>query len=270
MDIKKAKIAVLLGGDSKEREISLQSGQAIFDALIKLGFDVCKIDIQAIKKEQWLTQILNIEFAFIALHGRGGEDGKIQALLDLFDIQYTGSGVTASAIAMNKLLTKQVWQVNKRPTPDYQLVDESTDLSALIDKLGLPIIVKPAHEGSSIGISKVNNIEELKTAYKLAKKLDKVVIAEQWINGKEYTASIVNGEVLPLIRLQTPRDFYDFEAKYQLDNTQYQFYWGSPCDYDLLHTVYDTSYFGVLNACITDLLPVYLLKYTDRYFHDEG
>lgn len=221
LDINNAKIAVLLGGDSREREISLKSGQAVYEALIKLGFDVCKIDICQREKDKWLRKIQEIDFAFIALHGRGGEDGKIQALLDLLGISYTGSSVTASAIAMNKLLTKQLWQVNQMPTPNYQLMDENTDLTKLIFNLKFPIIVKPAHEGSSIGISKVSNKDELKQAYNLAKKLDKVVIAEQWIVGKEYTASIINGKVLPLIRLETPRDFYDYEAKYLLHNTQY-------------------------------------------------
>jgi D-alanine-D-alanine ligase len=221
LQLKTAKIAVLLGGDSQERDVSLQSGQAVSEALIKLGFNVSKIDICINNKKHWIKQIQQIDFAFIALHGRGGEDGKIQALLELLDIPYTGSSVTASAIAMNKLLSKQIWQVNQLPTPKYQQMDDNTDLSALINNLKFPMIVKPAHEGSSIGISKVNNSEELKKAYQVAKSLDSVVIVEQWVVGKEYTASIVNGKVLPLIRLETPRDFYDYEAKYQLDNTQY-------------------------------------------------
>jgi len=221
LQLNTAKIAVLLGGDSKERDISLQSGQAVYEALIQLGFNVSKIDIRKKEKKNWLKQIQEIDFAFIALHGRGGEDGKIQALLELLDIRYTGSSVTASAIAMNKLLSKQIWQVNQLPTPKYQQMHDTTDLAALINNLQFPMIVKPAHEGSSIGISKVNNSEELKEAYQVAKKLDSVVIVEQWVVGKEYTASIVNGKVLPLIRLQTPRDFYDYEAKYQLDNTKY-------------------------------------------------
>ena len=221
LELKTAKIAVLLGGDSKERDISLQSGQAVYDSLIKQGFNVCKIDVCHKDKKYWLTQIQKIDFAFIALHGRGGEDGKIQALLELLDIPYTGSRVTASAIAMNKLLSKQLWQVNQLPTPKYQQMDNETNLTELAKYLDFPIIVKPAHEGSSIGISKVNNITELKQAYQVAKKLDNVVIAEQWIVGTEYTASMLNGKVLPLIRLQTPRDFYDYEAKYQLNSTQY-------------------------------------------------
>ncbi|MFK5893887.1 MAG: D-alanine--D-alanine ligase [Pseudomonadota bacterium] len=221
MDINTAKIAVLLGGDSHEREISLQSGQAVYDALSKQGFDVCKIDIQKKAKETWLKQIQKIDFAFIALHGRGGEDGKIQALLELMDIPYTGSSVTASAIAMNKFLTKQIWQINHLATPKFQLLNVDTDLSEIINYLEFPMMVKPAHEGSSIGISKVTNENELKQAYQLASQFDNVIIAEQYIIGKEYTASLVNGQVLPLIRLETPRDFYDYEAKYKLENTQY-------------------------------------------------
>jgi len=221
LDIRKAKIAVLLGGDSQEREVSLQSGEAVYDALVNQGFDVCKIDVCKKEKEKWLKQLLEIDFAFIALHGRGGEDGKIQALLELLEVKYTGSSVTASAIAMDKYLTKQIWQINNIPTPTYRLMNEKTNIADLINELEFPIIVKPAHEGSSIGISKVNNEEELKQAYQVAKELDNIVIAEKWIEGKEYTASIVNGNVLPLIRLETPREFYDYEAKYQLDNTQY-------------------------------------------------
>ncbi len=228
MNIKTAKIAVLLGGDSQEREVSLQSGQAVYETLLNQNMNVCKIDIQKSKKKIWLSQIQEIDFAFIALHGRGGEDGKIQALLELINIPYTGSSVTASAIAMNKLLTKQIWQLNKMPTPNYQLINTDTDLSEIIKYPGFPMMVKPAHEGSSIGISKVANEKELKQAYQLASQLDNVVIAEQWIAGKEYTASLVNDQVLPLIRLETPRDFYDYEAKYLLNNTLYH----CPCGLD--------------------------------------
>ena len=222
------RIGVLLGGDSQEREVSLLSGQAVFDSLLAQGVDVYKIDIKSSARATWLRQIQQIDFAFIALHGRGGEDGKIQGLLEMLDIPYTGSSVAASAIAMNKLLCKQIWQWHELATPAYWQMDDSTDINALINKLGFPLMIKPAHEGSSIGISKVNNEQELKQAYIKASKLDDVVIAEQWIAGKEYTASMLNGQVLPLIRLETPREFYDYEAKYQLDNTQYH----CPCGLD--------------------------------------
>jgi D-alanine-D-alanine ligase len=228
LNLKTTKIAVLLGGDSQEREISLQSGQAVYNSLLNLGANVCKIDIVKNQQAMWLKQIQTVDFAFIALHGRGGEDGKIQALLELIGIPYTGSSVTASAIAMNKYLTKQIWHLHQLQTPAYQLINASTDLTEVITNIGFPMIVKPAHEGSSIGISKVMNEKELQQAYQLAAQFDKIVIAEKWITGKEYTASILNGQVLPIIRLETPRDFYDYEAKYQLDNTQYY----CPCGLD--------------------------------------
>ncbi len=215
------KIGVLLGGDSQEREVSLLSGQAVYGSLVEQGVKAVKIDIKSTEKEKWLQQLEEIDFAFIALHGRGGEDGKIQGLLEMLEIPYTGSSVTASAIAMNKLLSKPVWQMHDLKTPAYKRIEDNTDLSELIKELGFPLMVKPVHEGSSIGISKVNNEKELKTAYQIAKKLDDIVIAEQWITGTEYTASILNEKALPLIRLETPREFYDYEAKYQLNNTQY-------------------------------------------------
>ncbi|MFK5985020.1 MAG: D-alanine--D-alanine ligase [Pseudomonadota bacterium] len=215
------KIGVLLGGDSQEREVSLDSGQAVYESLKNQNVDVIKIDICNKKKASWLEQIQNIDFAFIALHGRGGEDGKIQALLELLEIPYTGSSVTASAVAMNKLLSKQIWTANSLPTPEYVLMDEQTNISKMAAKIGFPMMIKPAHEGSSIGISKVNGEQEIDAAFALARKFDPIVIAEQWINGKEYTASIVAKEVLPLIRLQTPREFYDYQAKYKLDDTLY-------------------------------------------------
>jgi D-alanine-D-alanine ligase len=249
LDIKKAKIGVLLGGDSKEREISLQSGQAVYDALVNIGFDVCKIDIKQSEKEKWLSQILEIDFAFIALHGRGGEDGKIQAVLELLGIQYSGSHVTASAIAMNKLLTKQIWQANQLPTPSYQILEDNTDLIEFANNFEFPMIIKPAREGSSIGISKVNNKDELIAAYELAKKLDNIVIAEQWISGKEYTASLVNGKVFPLIRLETPREFYDYEAKYQLDNTQYHCPCGLAEKTEIKLQALAKKAFDVIGAC---------------------
>jgi D-alanine-D-alanine ligase len=215
------KIGVLLGGDSQEREVSLLSGQAVYESLLAQGVETVKIDIKSIQKDKWLQQLQEIDFAFIALHGRGGEDGKIQGMLEMLEIPYTGSSVTASAIAMNKLLSKQIWQMYNLKTPAYKRMEDNTDIIALMKEFEFPLMVKPAHEGSSIGISKVNNEQELKTAYQIAKKLDDTVIVEQWVTGEEYTASIVNGKTLPLIKLETPREFYDYEAKYQLDNTLY-------------------------------------------------
>ncbi len=220
-EVFKGSIGVLFGGDSQEREVSLNSGKAVYESLKKQGVTVKAIDICQENKTQNLKQLQEIDLAFIALHGRGGEDGKIQGVLDFLGVPYTGSSVASSALAMDKLITKQIWTVNNLPTPLYQRLDETVDLLALVEKLGFPMMIKPAHEGSSIGISKVSSEKEFLAAYQVARKFDSVVIAEKWIEGKEYTVSLVGENILPIIRLETPREFYDYEAKYKLDNTQY-------------------------------------------------
>ncbi|EIJ43733.1 D-alanine--D-alanine ligase [Beggiatoa alba B18LD] len=212
------KVAVLMGGTSAEREVSLKSGRAILNALLNQGIDAIGIDTGTGNLLEKLTETI-IDRVFIALHGRGGEDGTIQGFLDRLGIPYTGSGVLGSALAMDKYRTKLVWQGADLPTPPYVLLTEKTDLSAVAERLGFPLMVKPASEGSSVGMSKVTSVVEMQQAWQLARQFDQVVIAEKYISGVEYTASIVQNQALPLIRLETPRVFYDYEAKYS-DNTQ--------------------------------------------------
>ncbi len=217
------KVAVLLGGHSAEREVSLNSGQAVLDALLQQGIDAEAFD-PAVRS---ITQLQDYDRAFIVLHGRGGEDGQIQGLLEWLNIPYTGSGVLASALGMDKARTKQLWQGCDLPTAPYQLLNQHTDFKKVVDTLGLPLIIKPVHEGSSIGMSKVETLEQLQPAYAQAAVHDAVVMAESWITGREFTVVILNGEALPVIRLQPPEDaaFYDYEAKYQRNDTTY----GIPC-----------------------------------------
>lgn len=217
---KYGKVAVLMGGTSAEREISLISGQAVLLALQKQGIDATPIDTQHNVLEQLLA--LKPDRAFIVLHGRGGEDGTMQGLLKTLGIPFTGSDVLGSALAMDKARTKTLWQGCGLPTPPSVLLNADTDWNAVIEQLGLPIMVKPASEGSSVGMSKVDRAEDLPAAWHTAHQFDKKILAEQYITGKEYTATILNGEVMPLIRLETPtRSFYDFAAKYQDNQTLY-------------------------------------------------
>lgn len=214
------KVAVLMGGTSAEREISLISGQAVLLALQKQGIDATPIDTQHNVLEQLLA--LKPDRAFIVLHGRGGEDGTMQGLLKTLKIPFTGSDVLGSALGMDKIRTKRVWQSDGLPTPPSVLLSADTDWNAVIEQLGLPIMVKPASEGSSVGMSKVDRAEDLPAAWHTAHPFDKKILAEQYIIGKEYTATILNGEALPLIRVETPaRSFYDFAAKYQDNQTLY-------------------------------------------------
>ncbi len=217
---KYGKVAVLMGGTSAEREISLISGQAVLLALQKQGIDATPIDTQHNVLEQLLA--LKPDRAFIVLHGRGGEDGTMQGLLKTLKIPFTGSDVLGSALGMDKIRTKRVWQSDGLPTPPSVLLSADTDWNAVIEQLGLPIMVKPASEGSSVGMSKVDRAEDLPAAWHTAHPFDKKILAEQYITGKEYTASILNGEALPLVRVETPaRNFYDFTAKYQDNQTLY-------------------------------------------------
>jgi D-alanine-D-alanine ligase len=213
------KVALLYGGWSAEREISLRSGQAVLDALQRQGVEVDAID--ADRDVMQTLQSRHYDRAFIMLHGRGGEDGVIQGALELIDLPYTGSGVMASSLCMDKLMTKRVWLGVGLPTPDHRLVEKDTDLDLLIQELGLPLIVKPAREGSSIGMSKVDTPEQLPAAVAEAAEYDCPVFVEQWIIGEEYTVSILNGRALPAIQLRTPKAFYNYEAKYQSNDTEY-------------------------------------------------
>ncbi len=213
------KVAVLLGGRSAEREVSLKSGAMVLGALRSKGVDAHPFD----PRQQDLAALIAEKFdrVFIALHGRYGEDGTIQGALELLGIPYTGSGVLASALAMDKWRTKLVWQAAGIPTPRYELLTPASDFKAVVASLGLPIMVKPANEGSSIGMSKVSAAADLEEAYALAANYDRVIIAEQFIQGAELTAGVLGGEALPLIRLETPRAFYDYQAKYAANDTRY-------------------------------------------------
>ena len=213
------KVAVLMGGLSAEREISLLSGNAVLAALKNKGVDAHGIDvseniIRDLEKE-------NFQRAFIVLHGRGGEDGTIQALLKLMAVPYTGSGVMASSLAMDKLKTKQIWLAMGLPTPDFCILDSEQSCQQALEKLSLPLIVKPVLEGSSIGMSKVESKDELVPAWRKAQKCGGTVIAEQWVEGDEYTAAMLDDQVLPMIKLKTTHKFYDYDAKYEAVDTQY-------------------------------------------------
>jgi len=213
------KVAVLMGGSSAEREISLKSGRAVLAALKRRmvnahAFDPRKRQLECLRSE-------GFDCVFIALHGRQGEDGTVQGALQMMGIAYTGSGVMASALAMDKWRTKLVWRAAGVRTPRYELLNAESDFKAIAQKLGLPLMVKPSCEGSSIGMSKVLRAEKMRAAYRLAAKHDSVVLAEQFIKGMELTASILDGQALPLIRVETPRVFYDYQAKYFANSTRY-------------------------------------------------
>jgi len=213
------KVAVLFGGRSAERDVSLKSGAMVLAALKARGVDAHAFD----PRDHGLDQLIAQRFdrVFIALHGRFGEDGTVQGALEYLGLPYTGSGVMASAIAMDKWRTKLLWQAAGISTPPYERLTATTDFDAVVRKLGLPIMVKPAREGSSIGMSKVDRAEQLQPAFELAARHDAFVIAEQFVTGAEYTAAILNGRPLPLIKLETPRVFYDYEAKYLANDTRY-------------------------------------------------
>lgn len=212
-------VAVLMGGSAAERKVSLNSGAAVFAALQRKHIDVVAIDVTgspiAALAGQRFDRVFNI------IHGRGGEDGVLQAVLEVMEIPYTGSGVLASALSMDKLRTKLCWQGYGLPTPKWHLLKSADDLDACIERLGFPVIVKPAQEGSSIGMSKASNREELVKALDEAAKYKCDVYAESWVVGKEYTVGLLAGKALPVIRLETPNAFYDYEAKYNANTTQY-------------------------------------------------
>lgn len=211
------KVAVLLGGKSGEREVSLKSGSAVLAALQAQGIDAEAFD----PATRPLHDLAQYDAAFISLHGRFGEDGTMQGALELFGIPYTGSGVMASAIGMDKWRTKLIWHAAGVTTPAFEVVSADSDFAVIEQKLGLPLFVKPANEGSSIGISKVKTAGGLKAAYELAAKSDPLVIAEQFVGGGEYTVGILGDQVLPIVRIVPANEFYDFEAKYLRDDTQY-------------------------------------------------
>ncbi len=213
------KVAVLMGGDSGEREISLKSGAAVLAALQNSGVNATGIDVD----EAIFATLIDGKYdrVFIALHGCGGEDGAIQGGLEMIKLPYTGSGVMASAICMNKLMTKQVWQSEKIATPDYLFLQDNASYKSIQSQLGNTFAIKPSNEGSSLGIHKISNQEEFESAVNDAKQFQGQLMAERWVEGDEYTVGIINGEALPVIKLQTSHEFYDYEAKYRSDDTQY-------------------------------------------------
>lgn len=213
------RVAVLMGGSAAEREVSLRSGAAVFGALKNNGIDAVAVDVTGNPIDALIGQ--RIDRVFNIIHGRGGEDGVLQGVLEAMGIPYTGSGVMASALSMDKLRTKFCWLGYGLVTPKWYLLKTADDLDPCIKSLGLPVIVKPAQEGSSIGISKANNRDELIKAFEDAAKCQCDVYAEAWVVGKEYTVGLLNGKALPVIRLETPNAFYDYEAKYNATTTQY-------------------------------------------------
>jgi len=221
--LNKQKIAVLYGGDSAEREVSLSSGQGVANGLRQAGFSVELIDTKGF----CLTDLAkrNIDRVFIALHGRGGEDGCVQGALQYMGIPYTGSDVLGSALSMDKIRSKQVFQAQGLPTAAFAVVEKNeyqpSKAQLILDSLGGKVMVKPANEGSSIGMAKAETAEELHLALTNAFVYDKQILVEAWINGPEYTVAILGDEALPSIHMETPREFYDYEAKYQSTTTQY-------------------------------------------------
>ena len=221
--LKQEKIAVLLGGTSAEREVSLNSGTAVLNALRKQGYDAHPIDpktfLVATLKEQGFDRVFNI------LHGRGGEDGTMQGLLEQIGIPYTGCGVMASALTMDKMRTKMLWRAFGLPVAEMEIVTvenrATLNPEVVVKKLGLPLMVKPSLEGSSVGLTKVKTREELESAVDFALKFDRTVLIEEWLAGDEFTVPVLDGEVLPSIKIVPEGEFYDYDAKYISDNTQY-------------------------------------------------
>ena len=223
MNLKQEKIAVLLGGTSAEREVSLNSGKAVLEALLNQGYDAHPIDPKeynvANLKKDGFHRVFNI------LHGRGGEDGTMQGLLEQIGLPYTGCGVMASALTMDKMRTKMLWKAFGLPVADMEVVTRETfaelDAQAVVEKLGLPLMVKPSLEGSSVGLTKVKAVDELKSAVEYALKFDNTILIEEWLAGDELTVPVLDSQVLPAIRILPEGEFYDYNAKYISDNTQY-------------------------------------------------
>lgn len=211
------RVAVLYGGHSAERSISLKSGNAVCDALLREGFDATRFDPAA----EPVEGLRDYDVAFIALHGRGGEDGTIQGVLEHLGVRYTGSGVLGSALAMDKWRSKQIWLGEGLPTPAARRLPDRETAERAAREMAFPLIVKPAREGSSIGMTRVDRADELSAAWEAAAAYDQAVIAERWVEGSEYTVALLGDRVFPSIRLETPRTFYDFDAKYQSGDTRY-------------------------------------------------
>lgn len=217
---KYGKVAVVMGGTSSEREISLLSGKGVLQALLSRGVDAHALDPAEKPLETLKTE--GFDRAFLILHGPFGEDGTLQGALEVMGVPYTGCGVLASALGMDKLRSKLLWQALNLPIPAFEILTEDSDFAAIEQKLGLPLFVKPACEGSSIGVSKVKQAGELAAAFAEAYKYDDIVIAEQFIGGGEYTAAVLGDRVLSFVKIEPATEFYDFDAKYIRDDTVYR------------------------------------------------
>ena len=213
------KVAVLMGGKSGEREISLKSGHAVHQALVENDIDAHMIDVDSNIFDTLRAQ--KFDRAFIALHGCGGEDGTLQGGLEVIEMPYTGSGVMACSICMDKLMTKRVWKAEGIKSPEFIQIDDDTTFEDVNTLLNIPFVIKPSLEGSSLGIHKVESAEQFRSAVADAEQFNGVLMAEKWISGSEYTVAILHDAALPVIRLETPRTFYDYEAKYESESTQY-------------------------------------------------
>ena len=244
------RVAVLMGGASAEREVSLKSGQAVYSALSDAGVDAVAVDVG----DNMVTQLahLQVDRVFNVLHGRGGEDGHVQALLNLLQLPFTGSDVLGSALTMDKLATKRLLLGSDIPTPEYVEMHSVDDCARVIGQLGLPLFVKPVLEGSSIGMSRVTDAADLAEAYLKASQFG-AVFAEKYIDGGEYTAGFLAHSVLPLIRLETPRTFYDYQAKYVADDTRYH----CPCGLDESAT-------AAINQLVLDTIRVTAVRHWGR------
>ena len=211
------KVAVLMGGDSNERAVSLLSGEAVLHALRRLGINAEAFD----PSSRDINEIQSYNRAFIALHGRGGEDGSMQAFLKSKNIAYTGSDSLSSAIGMDKLKTKLLWRSLNISTPDFLQVTEKTSYEEIMSAIGVPFFIKPSNEGSSIGIDKIKNEKQYQDAFLKTSKIDANVIVEKFVDGEEFTVAIVNDKTLPVIKIKPSNEFYDYQAKYIKDDTQY-------------------------------------------------
>jgi len=227
------RVMVLMGGWSAEREVSLASGRAVHDALVGQGIDAIAVDLDPAGARDLGHRLAaeGVDRVFIALHGRGGEDGQVQALLDLAEVPYTGSGMAASAVGMDKVMCKRIWRGAGLDTPDFAVVDDLAAAQAAAERLGWPVIIKPTADGSSVGVSKVDRAEDVEAAYLDAAAHGEVMI-EQFVAGGEYTVAILGGESLPTIRIEAGADhaFYDYEAKYEAEDTGYRIPCGLPAD----------------------------------------
>lgn len=220
------KVAVLMGGQSAERAVSMDSGQAVHTALCDVGIDAHAIDFNKSEFHQLMSN--GFDRVFIALHGRGGEDGTIQGALESIGLPYTGSDVLSSALAMDKIRSKAIWRDAGLPTPDVVELNQASNWEQIVEEIKLPIMVKPVREGSSVGASKVTEAKNLSFAWEQANQFDDRVMAESWVEGDEYTIPILGDSVLPMIKLETKREFYDYQAKYEDDDTKYI----CPCNLD--------------------------------------